>query len=176
MKKIQASKYGSDLHQSYSYGSGVTNPMGLKIPSSYQPENQTVEFDYEILKWQEGAPGYVHGGIIAAILDEAQGNICIHLGNIVVTKRLDIQYHLAIPSLSTIKVKSWITKKHEKTIETEAIITNAKGRMLVNSNAQWYILPDRIAKRRFSQINHNKLPFFEIIDLNRSRADTNPKL
>ncbi len=166
---MPTSTYGWDLHHGNSYGSGQKNSKGLHIPSTYDPEKQIVCFDFTIEKWQEGAPGYAHGGVIASILDEAQGNICLHLGTITLTKSLSIQYHLAMPVLSTITVKAWITKMNSDTIETEAHIYNTRQRKVVSSQAIWYILPDRIAMRRYTKQNPKDFKLHAIVLENRKR-------
>jgi len=76
----------------------VGNPLGLKL-RFYQTGVGEVSADYTVSKEYQGYPGVVHGGIVAAMLDEAAGRA--HMGSdpprFLFTARLNIRYRKNVP-------------------------------------------------------------------------------
>ncbi|MCX8000024.1 MAG: PaaI family thioesterase, partial [Leptospiraceae bacterium] len=91
------SKFSQDWHHDNCYGCGSLNDYGLHLNFPFQEETGEVTFQTKVPKQFEGAPGFAHGGILASILDEAQGVLCFHIGHFVMTDSLHIYYKKAVP-------------------------------------------------------------------------------
>ncbi len=80
---------------------GVQNPYGLKLQFEDDDEN-TVRAQVIVPDHYNGYPGVVHGGIIAAILDETSGRALLARGheykNLFVTLKMEIRYRQPTPT------------------------------------------------------------------------------
>ncbi len=150
LKDIYPSKIGQDWHHRNCYGCGPDNTKGLHLEFPFEEETGDVFFITKIDKSFEGAPGYAHGGVMAAILDEAQGVLCFHIGHFVMTDQLNISYKKACPLNEEIEVRAKISAVRRRRLHTTATIKLVRtGEILATSKARWYDMPERIFTRMF---------------------------
>lgn len=84
---------------------GRHNEYGLKM-SFYDDGRSTVYADYTVSEQYQGFPGIVHGGIIAAILDEVVGRVAL-IGDhhhFMMSVTLDIKYRHPVPVNTPLKI------------------------------------------------------------------------
>ena len=75
----------------------------------------------------EGPPGYVHGGIIATLLDEAMSKAVRVRGLIAMTRKLEIEYLRPVPSGAPIRMEGKILSSEGRKHWVQARILNADG-------------------------------------------------
>ncbi len=77
---------------------GLRNPVGLKL-SFYETGPDEVAAVFHPTPDYEGFPGVLHGGIVAALLDEAAGRVGMigDHNHFMVTARLEVKYRLPTP-------------------------------------------------------------------------------
>lgn len=173
--QIHPSLKGQDWHHKNCFGCGIENQNSLKADFTFDSENGEVHFEYLIEKRFEGAPGYSHGGILATLLDEAQGCLCFHIGHVVMTEKLYLNYHKAVPLNTPIFIRAWLTAVRKRRLYTRGMIYRKNGQneieIFTTSSASWYVLPERIQRRMFRDFNEEKYKKqIEILELNRKRA------
>jgi len=145
-----ATTIGQDIHHKNCFACGPENKISLKMSSLFDEEKGEVNFIYKAKKEHEGAPEHIHGGIIAAILDEAQGVLCHHVGYFVMTDLLSLKYHKAVPLYQDLIIRAWKTSKRRRRLYTKAqIILKETGAVLTESSGRWYIMPEKLLKRKF---------------------------
>jgi acyl-coenzyme A thioesterase PaaI-like protein len=66
----------------------------------------------------QGAPGIVHGGIVAAVLDEACGQVARLAASPAVTSRLEIRYLAPVPVDQELKVGAEIVESGARSAVT----------------------------------------------------------
>ena len=80
---------------------GVQNPYGLKIQFADDGAS-TVRAEVTVPEQFNGYPGIVHGGIVAAILDETAGRALLARGhddrNLFVTLKMEIRFRQPTPT------------------------------------------------------------------------------
>jgi uncharacterized protein (TIGR00369 family) len=80
---------------------GVQNPVGLQI-QFVDDGDSTVRAQVVVPERYNGYPGVVHGGIVAAILDEVSGRALLARGhdlkNLFVTLKMEIRYRAPTPT------------------------------------------------------------------------------
>jgi uncharacterized protein (TIGR00369 family) len=80
---------------------GVQNPIGMKIQFTDDGES-AVRAEVVVPEHYNGYPGVVHGGIVAAILDEVSGRALLARGhdlkNLFVTLKMEIRYRAPTPT------------------------------------------------------------------------------
>lgn len=149
-REIKASQNGQDWHHKNCFGCGPDNTKGIHASFPFHEESGEVRFPFKIEKAFEGAPGYAHGGVLATLLDEAQGVLCFHLGHFVMTDQLYMRYHKAVPLDEEVEVRCWVTMVRRRRLYTKATIHLCKtGELLVSSKARWYDMSERTMRRMF---------------------------
>ena len=102
---------------------GVENPVGLHL-HFYETEPGVIETEYTAPVHFEGFPGVLHGGIVAAIIDEVSGRA--YMGNapanprFMFTGKLEIKYRKNVPIGKLLKIVG-------KVIENKGRIAKAWG-------------------------------------------------
>jgi len=92
---------------------GLQNPVGLKMAFYEDPEVGEVRAEVTVPDHYQGYPRVVHGGIVAAILDEVAGRAVFLHGydeNLMVTLRLTIRYHRPTPTETPLTVVGWVER------------------------------------------------------------------
>ena len=82
-------------HHDYCYVCGPNNPAAADI-TLRRNTNQIIG-EVELNRRHQGVPGLAHGGVIAALVDEAAGSLLIAQGLRFVTARLDVEYISPVP-------------------------------------------------------------------------------
>lgn len=89
------------------FGCAPANRTGLRLQFTEHRDNGTVESIFRIAKRFEGPPGYVHGGVIATILDEAMGKVNRCKGVIALTRHMSVDYLQPIPLNTKLRAVGW---------------------------------------------------------------------
>ncbi|MDQ2834645.1 MAG: PaaI family thioesterase [Acidobacteriota bacterium] len=83
-----------DERANHCFGCGPANPQGLHLTfttdTSTQPFTATAHIQLD--RMHEGPPGHIHGGIVAALLDEAMSKLNRPLNVLAMTRHMDIDY------------------------------------------------------------------------------------
>jgi len=94
---------------------GNSNPKSIGIAWQIATGNQ-IFASAEFSDFQQGPPGFVHGGASAAVLDEAMGLAVFYSGYKVVTANLAIDYRKPIPLGQPVKIQAVMSGKTERRI------------------------------------------------------------
>ncbi len=122
---------------------GVNNPFGLKL-AFYELSDTEVTASYTPPADYEGYPGVLHGGIIAALLDEAgsrAGMIGAH-SHFMVTARLDVKYHRPTPTGQPLTVYGRLVKRSGRRALAEAELRLADGTVSAKAELMLADMPD----------------------------------
>jgi uncharacterized protein (TIGR00369 family) len=90
---------------------GRQNPAGLKMDFYEDAEAGQVRSELTVPDAYQGYPGVVHGGIVAAILDEVSGRAIMMGGNdddLMATLRLTIRYRRPTPTGTPLTAVGWV--------------------------------------------------------------------
>jgi uncharacterized protein (TIGR00369 family) len=117
------------------FGCGQQNPAGLKLRFLTEGESVTAEFTPSAD--HEGYPGYLHGGITCALLDEAMGWAAYHLssGALAVTARVQIKFRRPLLIGEPLTVTASITRRSTRHLWTEATIRRKDGKPAAEATA-----------------------------------------
>jgi len=99
----------SPFHHPGCLGCGDANPnsIGVRLHSEGERIAGSATFD----RHQEGAPGFVHGGAVATVLDDALGSIPILLGRPSVTAKLTIDFRAPVLLGCTVQIAAWLERE-----------------------------------------------------------------
>lgn len=95
---------------------GRQNPVGLKIIWMNDQEARQIRARVVVPEHFNGYPGVVHGGIVAAILDETAGRAVLLDGdaeNLMVTVKLEVRYRKPTPTGVPLVAVGWVVQQAE---------------------------------------------------------------
>ncbi len=120
------------------FGCSPSNADGLRM--RFRRRGERVHAAYTIPDRFHGAPGIVHGGLAATILDEISCAAAVFVGDrFVVTGELTVRYEHPCPVEQPIDVVARITDRtHPKYWVIEAEI-HAGGERLVRSSGKFFL-------------------------------------
>jgi len=121
---------------------GRENPVGLKMDFYFTAPGET-RAEISVPEIYEGYPGVIHGGIIAAILDETGGRA--HMDDpdrFMVTAKLDIRYRKPVPSETPLLVLGHAGKRHGKVSYAQSEIINGSGEILAEAQLVLVDIPE----------------------------------
>ena len=95
----------------------------------------------------EGPPEAVHGGAIAAVLDEAMGAVCWMNGHPVVGARITINYLHLTPVGFSGHVESWIEQIERRKISIKSRLTDGDGKVHAEGEALFIELQPEMKTR-----------------------------
>jgi len=119
----------------------ASNDAGLRIPFHHDVAGETVVAEFSLDDRFSGAPQYVHGGVILAVLDEAMAWATIAVGGMfALTRETTSRFHQPVMVGQVHHVRAWISETHGSEILTEAEIVNEDGDVCVNARATFVAL------------------------------------
>ena len=123
---------------------GRQNPVGLHIHFYEDNKNQQVIAPLTIPEQYQGYPGVVHGGILAAILDETAGR-AVMMGleasaagaetPFWVTAKLEMRYRQPTPTETSLKAVGWVVRKRSRSAEVAGEIRLPDGTVTAELSA-----------------------------------------
>jgi acyl-coenzyme A thioesterase PaaI-like protein len=111
------------------------------------PENNHLLADVWFGPHTEGPPESVHGGAIAAVLDEAMGAVCWMNGHPVVGARITITYLHMTPLGFVGRVESWIEQIDRRKIFLKSQLSDAHGKIHAEGEALFIELQPELKAR-----------------------------
>jgi uncharacterized protein (TIGR00369 family) len=97
----------------------------------------------------QGGGGFIHGGIIALVLDEAMGKVNRFRGIRAVTAELTIEYVRPVPVDEDLVVEAYEIEKHGRNLRYVGQISNRAGKVLARGKGRFVeIDPDRFKIER----------------------------
>lgn len=120
--------------QNHCFGCGLANPAGLRLEFSIAHDH-TVICNAVISDNYEGPPGYLHGGIIATLLDEAMSKANRAHGVTAMTRQMQVEYLKPVPSNSPVRIEGRVNRSEGRKHWTTAQILNSDGTVLAHASA-----------------------------------------
>ena len=112
--------------QNRCFGCGRANAAGLQL-DFLLAEDGSVVCLATIPDNFEGPQGYLHGGIIATLLDEAMSKAVRARGLVAMTRKLEVEYLRPVPSGSPIRMEGRILSSEGRKHWVQARILNEVG-------------------------------------------------
>jgi acyl-coenzyme A thioesterase PaaI-like protein len=89
-----------------------------------------------------GPPGHVHGGAMAAALDEAMGAVCWMNGHKVVAATISVTFLAMLPIETETILDAGIDRIDGRKIYTRASLTNPSGQIVAEGEGLFIVLKD----------------------------------
>ncbi len=88
----------------------------------------------------QGGPGFIHGGIIATLLDEAMGKVCRFRDVRAVTAELSIEYLKPVYVEQEIRVEAFESRRRGRQLFHGAEIRDAGGTLLARGRGRFVVI------------------------------------
>ncbi len=121
---------------------GTDNQIGLKIKPIRDPGKGTAWMTVVVPERFQGWEGVVHGGLIAALLDEVSAYAAMTVSTQIVTAELNVRYLKPVPVNQEVTVSARVRETVRRSIFVEAmmsagetVLARGEARMMVLKSA-----------------------------------------
>lgn len=125
-----AMKKHPSLRKNFCFGCGKDNPEGMRLRFHHDEVTGKFVAHFRLGRRFTGPPRHAHGGIIAAILDEAMSKPSKPLGIMAPTKELTVTYLRPVPLNAKLTASAWEVRADGRHHYRQAEIHDASGELL----------------------------------------------
>jgi acyl-coenzyme A thioesterase PaaI-like protein len=120
---------------------GHRNPYGLHL--FFRLDQNSIVADFQPREEHQGFPGVVHGGIVAAVLDEALGRTSLLGDNQewTMTGRLEVRYRRFVPYGPLLRVRATLDSQRRRMLQASGVLALADDESVVLAEAHGTFLP-----------------------------------
>jgi len=136
---------------------GMENPIGLKA-FFYDDDNGRVIVKFTPRQEHQGYPGFVHGGIITALMDEAIGRVVTSLDIWAVTAKLELKFRQPVPLGEELTIIGEMIRLRSRSFEARGELRLADGAVAVEGYGVYIRLPEEEIEKRRSELG-----FWEVV-------------
>ncbi len=143
-----------DERANHCFGCGPANPQGLHLTfttDTSDPNAITATSHFQLDRMHEGPPGHIHGGIVAALLDEAMSKLNRPLNVLAMTRHMEVDYlrpaPLYQPLILVARHLNRATKPdgtHDRKIFHQAEIQHPDGTVLARSKGLFIAIDEKL--------------------------------
>ncbi|MEO6912042.1 MAG: PaaI family thioesterase [Edaphobacter sp.] len=131
-------------HQvNHCFGCGPANPQGLHLvfaTDATHPDAPVVTGNIQLTRLHEGPPGYVHGGIIATLLDETMSKLNRPLHALSMTRHMEIDYLRPVPLHQSLILVGRHIRREGRKLFHQAEIQHPDGTVLARGHGLFIVI------------------------------------
>jgi uncharacterized protein (TIGR00369 family) len=116
--------------ENHCFGCGGANARGMQLTFEQNDVAQRIRGEFRISADYQGGPGFVHGGIIAMLLDEVMAKVSRFAGDHAVTAELTVEYLRPVKVDRDLIVEGWEVGRVGRKRSREGEIRDASGAVL----------------------------------------------
>jgi uncharacterized protein (TIGR00369 family) len=129
------------------FGCGGANARGMLLTFLQDEPAQRIRGNFRLGAEYQGGPGFIHGGIIATLLDEVMGKVCRFRGVRAVTAELAIEYLKPVPVDADLVVEGYEVEIKGRSLFLAGDIRDLSGKVLARGKGRFVIIaPQQAAK------------------------------
>ena len=132
-----ALKKHPSLRKNYCFGCGKDNPEGMRLKFHHDKESNKFIAHFRLARRFTGPPRHAHGGVIAAVLDEAMSKPSKPLGILAPTIELTVIYLRPVPLGQKLMAVGWEVRRRGREHYRAAEIRNEAGEVLSSGKGKF---------------------------------------
>ncbi len=139
-----------DERANHCFGCGSENPQGLHLHFRIQaegPDAISASTVVELTRLHEGPPGFVHGGIIATLMDEAMSKLNRPLEVLAMTRHMEVDYLRPVPIDTPLTLISRHLRRDGRKLFHAAELLAADGRPLARAKGFFLVIDPAVIAR-----------------------------
>ncbi|MEW6726683.1 MAG: PaaI family thioesterase [Bacillota bacterium] len=121
------------------------NPIGLKL--LFEDDGDVLRTSFTPGEEHQGWTGWVHGGLISTVLDEAMAQWCWRRGMTAMTAEIAVRFRKGVPVNRTILVTARLLREKGRLVELAAEARLDDGELAAQATAKFIRTPDALAGR-----------------------------
>ena len=121
---------------------GSSNPIGLRV--TFVHDGQRVIGEFTPSDLHVGFTGVVHGGILAAVLDDALAAVGYYDGEPTVTARLAVRYRRPVRPGQRLRVEAEETSRRGTMRQGRAVVRIDDGTVVAEADGTMMTLPAHV--------------------------------
>lgn len=135
--------YAKQPNSKHCFVCGVENSLGLRL-EFFEIGEGRVAAEPVLPQSYQGYPGIVHGGIVAAMLDEISGRAAMieDHNHFRLTAKLEIRYRRPVPVGEKLRLQGWVVQDRGRLMDAHAEIRLMDGTLAAEAKAVLADLPD----------------------------------
>jgi acyl-coenzyme A thioesterase PaaI-like protein len=136
-----------DERANHCFGCGPANPEGLHltfITDASNPEAITATAQLQLDRMHEGPPGHIHGGIVAALLDEAMSKLNRPLNVLAMTRHMEVDYLRPAPLFQPLVLVSRHLRREGRKLFHHAELQHPDGTVLSRGKGVFIVVDERL--------------------------------
>ncbi|HWQ27653.1 MAG TPA: PaaI family thioesterase [Dehalococcoidia bacterium] len=128
----------------FCYGCGRENPRGLAL--RFELDGGVASATFVGHPDHQGYPGHLHGGVVAAVLDEAMGWAAYAQGAFAMTAKMSVRFRRPVPLGRPLTVTAQAVRQRGRAIEMRAELRDAAGQVLAEADGLFMKVTGRTAE------------------------------
>lgn len=126
------------------FACGGANTRGMQLTFEQDDAARRIRGAFRIGAEYEGGSGFVHGGIIATLLDEVMAKVSRFVQDRAVTAELTVEYRKPIPVEKDLVVEGWEVSRKGRSLYREGEIRDSSGELLARGRGHFIMVdPER---------------------------------
>jgi len=139
------------------FGCGGANERGMQLTFEQDDAARRIRGVFKVAPEYQGGPGFVHGGIVATLLDEVMAKVSRFEKDYAVTGELNVEYLKPVPVGEELTVEGWEVGRDGRIRRREGEIRNAAGVVLARGMGKFIeVDPDKFRRAVGQEIGHAK--------------------
>ena len=122
------------------FGCGGANSRGMQLTFEQDDAARRIRGLFRLGAEYQGAAGFLHGGIIATLLDEVMAKVSRFSDEQAVTAELTVEYKRPVPVDEDLVVEGWEVEASERHRFREGEIRDASGVVLARGRARFAVI------------------------------------
>lgn len=127
------------------FGCGGANARGMKLTFEQDDAAKRIRGLFSLGAEYQGGPGFIHGGIIATVLDEAMGKVNRFRGVRAVTAELNIEYLKPVWTGVALLIEAYEVGHAGRNLHYVGEIHDHTGQLLARGRGRFVIIEPRPA-------------------------------
>ena len=125
------------------FGCGGANARGMKLTFEQDDSTKRIRGAFKLGAEYQGGPGFIHGGIIATVLDEAMGKVSRFRGVRAVTAELVVEYLKPVSVDAPLLIEAYEVEKTGRNLHYVGEIRNQEGDLLARGRGRFVVIEPR---------------------------------
>lgn len=122
------------------FGCGGANVRGMQLTFEQDDAANKIRGAFRLGPEYQGGAGFIHGGIIATVLDEVMGKVCRFRGVRAVTAELGVEYLKPVPVDVDLLIEGYETEMNGRNIHIAGEIRSRSGQLLARGKGRFVII------------------------------------
>ncbi|HXC33792.1 MAG TPA: PaaI family thioesterase [Verrucomicrobiae bacterium] len=122
------------------FGCGGANARGMRLAFEQDDARQRIVGRFRLGEEYQGGSGFLHGGIIALLLDEAMSKASRFHSVSAVTAELRVEYKRPIRVDTEIVVEGFVARREGRQLYHEGEIRNEAGELMARGEGRFVII------------------------------------